>query len=222
RARRLHSGRGPRTMKGRPRTQGKRTALPSGSRPSMASEKTPPPAADYVAIALSPALIMALVGSLVFFLVEVLYVGDYPGRLLWILFFFVFAAVLIGRISIQAGSGRAALYGIALAIPTWLGLQLFVEYPDPTLAAFSWGINAALMGVTWWCAHKLTWDCTFLDENEDASGRGILQAAGLEKGARPGEEEPPEDDEEAAPAGWWERYKRYREQRKKKHTPGVW
>ena len=37
--------------------------------------------ADYVAIAVSPALIMALVGSLVFFLIEVLYVGDYHARL---------------------------------------------------------------------------------------------------------------------------------------------
>ena len=31
--------------------------------------------ADYLVIAISPALIMALVGSLVYFLIEVLYVG---------------------------------------------------------------------------------------------------------------------------------------------------
>ena len=37
--------------------------------------------ADYVAIAVSPALVMALVGSLVYFLIEVMYVGDYQARL---------------------------------------------------------------------------------------------------------------------------------------------
>ena len=42
--------------------------------------------ADYVTVALSPALIMALVGSLVFFLLEVLYVGQYSERLQWTLF----------------------------------------------------------------------------------------------------------------------------------------
>ena len=41
--------------------------------------------ADYVVIALNPALVMAMVGALVFFLVEVLYVGQYQGSLLYIL-----------------------------------------------------------------------------------------------------------------------------------------
>ena len=43
--------------------------------------------ADYVAIAISPALIMALVGSLVFFLLEVVYQGRYQGSLQHILFY---------------------------------------------------------------------------------------------------------------------------------------
>ena len=37
--------------------------------------------ADYLAIAISPVLIMTLVGSLVFFLLEVFYHGGYPGRM---------------------------------------------------------------------------------------------------------------------------------------------
>ena len=49
--------------------------------------------ADYVAIAISPALVMTLVGSLVFFLIEVLYVGDYQARLTYAFGLFVFAAV---------------------------------------------------------------------------------------------------------------------------------
>src|SRR5947208_1404776 len=79
--------------------------------------------ADYVAIAISPVLIMALVGSLVFFLLEVLYQGRYQGSLQHILFFFVFGAVLVARISMQGGiSERAGLYGLILGLVTWLAL----------------------------------------------------------------------------------------------------
>ena len=47
----------------------------------MAQDRQPPTAADYVITALSPALIMGLVGSLAFFLLEVGYQGQYTGRL---------------------------------------------------------------------------------------------------------------------------------------------
>src|SRR3954469_16809565 len=86
--------------------------------------------ADYVAIAIGPVLIMALVGSLVFFLLEVLYVGQYGGRLQWILVFFVFGAVLIARISMTSEiPGRAGLYGIVLGGLVWVALLVYVEYP---------------------------------------------------------------------------------------------
>jgi hypothetical protein len=49
------------------------------------------------------ALIMALVGSLVYFLIEVMYVGEYQARLMYVFALFVFAAVLIARISIEEG-----------------------------------------------------------------------------------------------------------------------
>src|SRR5262249_26241755 len=149
----------------------------------MAADRTPPTLADYVVTALSPALIMALVGSLVFFLLEVLYVGQYTSQLQWGLFFFVFAAVLIGRISIQGDTrSRAGLYTVALAIPVWLTLQFYVEYPeDSPLVQWKWAINLALMGLTWWAAHKLTWDCTFIDEEAEDAGEGLLDAAGLRK-----------------------------------------
>ena len=88
----------------------------------MSSTKPRQSLADYVTIALSPLLIMALVGSLVFFLLEILYVGQYSGRLQWTLFCFVFAMVLIARISIEQGYERAGLYGIALAVAVFLAL----------------------------------------------------------------------------------------------------
>jgi hypothetical protein len=176
---------------------------------------------DIMAEAVSPALIMALVGSLVFFLVEVLYVGQYPGNLLWGLFFFVFAAVLIARLSIHEPA-KAQGYALLLAVPVWLTLQFYVEYPPETpLADVKWAVNIGLMAVIWWSAHRLTWDCTFIDEDADVAGVGLLQAAGLDQ---PGgaEAEAAEEAADAPAAGWWERYRRYREHRRKKHTPGVW
>src|SRR6516225_9810678 len=95
----------------------------------MSNERSDQTLADYVVTALSPALIMALVGSLVFFLLEVLYSGKYEGRMKWILFFFVFGIVLIARLSMMPEAPRAPLYGLVLGLLTWLGLQAFVEYP---------------------------------------------------------------------------------------------
>jgi hypothetical protein len=133
--------------------------------------------ADYVAIAVSPALVMALVGSLVFFLIEVLYVGSYPARLNYVFALFVFATVLIARISIEFGSERAAMFSLPLGILVYLALMRFVEHPG----SLSWLINLILLTVVWWCAHKLTWDCTLIDDNEDASGEGLLGRVGLDE-----------------------------------------
>src|SRR5205085_2535835 len=57
-------------------------------------------------------------------------------------------------------------------------------------------------------------------DDADASGTGLLQAAGLETVP-----------EKAAPEGaageddklsWWQRYSRFRDEKKKARTPGVW
>ncbi|MCA9071566.1 MAG: hypothetical protein KDA84_21720, partial [Planctomycetaceae bacterium] len=88
----------------------------------MAKSRPQQTLADYVAIAISPALIMVLVGSLVFFLQEVGYSGEFGGRLKWILFWFVFAAVLIARMSIQEGKEHAAVYTLAF----WGAITLVV------------------------------------------------------------------------------------------------
>jgi hypothetical protein len=179
---------------------------------------------DLMAEAVSPVLIVALVGSLIFFLVEVLYVGEYPGNLLWGLFFFVFAAVLIARISI-AEPGKARTYGLILAVPVWLTLQFYVEYPpNSPLADLKAIVHVVLMAIVWWCAHRLTWDCTFIEEGAEVTGTGLLQAAGLERPLPERSEVPAEAEGtgEDANLDWWQRFRRYREQRRKKHTPGVW
>jgi hypothetical protein len=129
--------------------------------------------ADYVAIAVSPALVMALVGSLVFFLIEVFYVGQHPARLNYVFAWFVFAIVLVARIAIEMGSERAFLFALPLGVITFLAMVRFVEQPGP----FGQLVNVALLAVVWWSAHKLTWDCTLIDDDEDASGEGLMQQA---------------------------------------------
>ena len=169
--------------------------------------------ADYIGIAVSPVLIMAMVGSLVFFLLEVFYQGEYEARLQVILALFVMAIVLIGRISIEMGTEQATLYAGPLALVTALALFRLVEG--------GWIFNVALLGLVWWSAHKLTWDCTLIDETEDASGEGLLQSTGLdrlvEKGKTPptpaaegAAETPPEEPKPAKP------------DKRKPHAPGVW
>ena len=148
----------------------------------MAADRETPTLADYAVTALSPVLIMALVGSLTFFLIEVCYAGQYTGRLMWTLFFFVFATVLVSRIAIEMHKGLAAAYGLALAFATFLALVKFVDYPaDSGLAAWGPAINLGLMAVIWWSANKLTWDCTFIDEQRESSDAGLLEATGFEQ-----------------------------------------
>ncbi len=191
---------------------------------------------DYVVIAINPALIMVLIGSLVYFLLEMFYQGQYPERLHVCLGLFVFAAVLIGRLSIEEGWEKAILYSIVLGFLTFLAMCKFVVYKDPRLAAVGMAINIGLISITWWFAQKLTWDCTVIDEAEDASGEGLLQTVGMEgsdRGLVQGQVKrrrteppppvtdsilPPEPDKSDGKS-WWQRYV---ERRRRPHAPGVW
>jgi len=126
--------------------------------------------ADYVVIAISPMLIMALVGSLAFFLLEVSYKGQYEIRMKWILFCFVCASVLVARIAIEQGKEHASVFGVALGAAA--GFAAF-RLIDAVVVAW------LLLAVIWWCSWKLTWDSTLIDDSEDSSGEGLLQAAGF-------------------------------------------
>jgi Domain of unknown function (DUF4129) len=151
--------------------------------------------ADYVVIAISPVLIMTLVGSLAFFLLELTYHGQFEVRMKWILFWFVLAAVLVARIAIEQGREYAALFGLALTAAVALAV---VRLVDQILLGWT------LLGVTWWCTWKLTFDCTLIDDREDASGEGLLQAAGLDA---------PADADSSSGSGV---------ERRSVHAPGKW
>ena len=187
-----------------------------------------PTLADYVVIAISPVLIMTLVGSLVFFLLNVFYQGQFETRLNVIMALFVMAAVLIGRISIEEGREHAALFAIPLGIVTLVALCRFVQFQGG-LAPFSPLINLTLIGLIWFCADRLTWDCTVIDESKDASGEGLLQTIGMEgSGQATGDSRDVDleattshgdDSRPQQPRGLW---KRFVESRRRPHPHGAW
>lgn len=194
----------------------------------MDIKREPPTAADVIVMAISPLLIMSLVGSLVFFLVEVFYAGQYDFRLRYTLFFFVMGAVLVGRVAVTVDRSRAWLYGGILALVSFFALRVWVEYPeDSPMTPIKDLINAILIGVIWWSSNRLCWDCTFIDENRPGSGKGLLAAAGWEKrpGIRPDVVEDIQEDERRYPAGmqgWYRRFDQWQKSKSKKpHTPGL-
>jgi hypothetical protein len=145
-------------------------------------EKRQKTLADYLVIAISPTVIMLLVGSLAFFLIQVFYRGETVYGARWLMFWFVLAIVLVSRVGIEQGKGHARVYGAALAIATWFYLAYTLRTPV---------FGAILLAVIWWCAHQLTVDCTLISEDEDASGEGVLQGLwrNLEKSLVPPEPE---------------------------------
>lgn len=198
--------------------------------------------ADYIAIAISPALIMVLVGSLVYFLAAVFYQGQYPTRLNLVLGCFVFASTLIGRISIEQGRARAVPFAIALGGATAFAMWRFVEYQGAIPQGLSQIVNIGLLGVIWWAADRLVHDCTVIDEGKKSSSEGLMQTMGLDdepaRGTaakatserntaapnldgtttRPGELRS-EPAPETKPRSWWERNIL---RKGKPHTPGLW
>ena len=201
----------------------------------MARPKLDKTLADYMAIAITPALIMLLTGSLVWFLAELGYDGSRPQRIRWILFWFVIGAVLVARIAIENGRAHASIFLFGLAGAT--SLTIFKFAPDGPV------VPIICLGIVAWCADKLTWDCTLIDESEDASGEGLLQVAGVADEAElPGDSGEPEistDDDAAAddfrsatspkrpdqgkPVPFWKRlFVNESERAGRPHAPGLW
>ncbi len=184
-----------------------------------------------MAIAINPVLVMGLVGSLIYFLLEVLYQGAYPDRLQFCLTMFIFAIVLISRIAMEEGFEHAAPFGLALAVVVALALNRFVDYGQGALRHFGWLINWGLMALTWWCAHQLTWDSTIIDDSEEVESQGLLETVGIDKATgQPVPEELSAADNTADAAavsggrrgrvlaGWEQILNR----KGRPHAPGVW
>ena len=195
----------------------------------MARERPQKTLADYVAIAISPALIMLLVGSLAWFLLEVTYDARYASRIRWVLFWFVFGSVLVARIAIEQGRQYATGYWVAIGLA---GAAVVFRLLDTYQAG-----ALVLLGLIMWCSNKLTWDCTLIDDSQDASGEGLLQVSGFDETADqqaatardPGEKSARDAGETAEPVDspppvpLWKRLFLNRSERENRpHAPGLW
>ncbi len=89
-------------------------------------------------------------------------------------------------------------------------------------------VNLVIVAIIWYSADKLTRDCTVMDEQQEACGQGLLAhlnagPSAAEQEPSPGEPSPPAE-AAASPArkeerGWW---RRFIENRRKRHAPGLW
>jgi hypothetical protein len=174
---------------------------------------------DYLVAAIEPFLIMAMVGSLMFFLLDLWYHGPFLERLQWIVFWFVFGIVLITRVSMMIGTSLAMGYGVALGgAVTLVACRLTGFQP----------LLFVILGIVWWITHKLTFDCTLLDDDQD-SGVGLLQESGLDSEAT---EEPSAAPAAGDPAAmhasllprhsWWKIWRGDSRAAKRPNAPGVW
>ena len=191
----------------------------------MARKRLDKTLADYLAIAVTPVLIMLLVGSLVFFLQELFQGERYESRVRWILFWFVFGMVLISRIAIESGRAQSGMFTLGLAGVTALAIFKFVPNAP-------W-VPIGCLAIIWWCTDKLTWDCTLIDESEDASGEGLLQVAGVDDGAdltqSSDDAEAPSANADEATDGdgqrtplWKRLFLNVGEREGRPHAPGLW
>ncbi len=128
--------------------------------------------------------------------------------------------MLITRVSMQIGTSLAMGYGVALG-----GAVAVVA---SVLAGFQ-PFLLVILGVVWWATHKLTFDCTLLDEDQDA-GVGLLQETGLDprRMAEPTEpSEPPMIRRRWTPRScpsirWWKIWQSDANEARRPNAPGVW
>ena len=128
---------------------------------------------DYAVMAICPALIILLLSSLVSFLILCAYQGSYTGRVIYIWFMFILGAVYIARLSIEESRQYAFGYAAILGIATFFVLSRF-QSVSGTAANFAPFITAGLIAIVWFLADRITYDCTLIDDDEDASGQGLL------------------------------------------------
>ncbi len=85
-----------------------------------------------------------------------------------------------------------------------------------------------ILGIVWWVTHKLTFDCTLLDDDQD-SGVGLLQETGLDTEAEREPIAPAASDDPAAmhasllpQQAWWQIWQANSREARRPNAPGVW
>ncbi len=181
----------------------------------------PPPQktiVDHLVILVCPLVIMIMVGSLALFLAKIGYTGRYASRVNWALCWFVLASVLTSRIGIQYSTERSAVYGLLLGSAIAVFFWRFLGFGVPLF------ILLGILCFIWWCTSQLTWDCTLIDDDEDSSGQGLLEASGLGgEAAKEAEADAKKHQLRRKRRLWWQHLFGSQANRKgQPHAPGIW
>lgn len=172
-------------------------------------KKLKPEELDYALAALSPILIIGMIGSLTFFFISLVYQGQYTARLMYILGLYTLGSVLIARIAIEQSRTYSLGYMIALGAATLFVTPRFFSVQGP-LSAASLPILVLFLAMIAFLADRITFDCTSMNEQNASSGIGLLQSLGLFRA------------DQYASANQLQRRSPHGLQRRQKHNPGVW
>jgi len=180
---------------------------------------------DYAVVALCPSLIVLLLSSLVYFVILCVYQGGYSSRLGYIWFMFILGTVNIARLSIEQSRAYATGYAAVLGIATFFVLSRF-QTLSGNAAALAPVVNFLVLAGVWFLADRITYDCTLIDDDDDASGQGLLDGLSSRDGetadppkTQPTEAQPTDAADTAEVTGTAEGTDKPRRQ-KKKHQPG--
>lgn len=123
-------------------------------------------------------LICTLMVSLSFFILGRISLSSKWTSLHWLLFWDVFATVLVSRMflidDLKKVAGR---YSFVVGMLIWFSLSYFGAEGNP--------ISTVLMIFIGWFTYKITWDVTDLGEREEDED-GLLASVGLKKELNPG------------------------------------
>lgn len=161
------------------------------------TRRLPTTLTDYVFWLINPALIMLLLDSFTFYLLEAHYSGEHHLRLFWAFAFFNMGIVACARISLIEGASAAEF----LAIPLMGSMFFVVGVLSGSPLAF------LLIVVLTFLAFRLARNTTILDDRDEASTAGLvgrLFAGSTQRQReararrRAGEPDPREDDANSA------------------------
>ncbi|MFN7720273.1 MAG: DUF4129 domain-containing protein [Pirellulaceae bacterium] len=167
----------------------------------MEDRKPPRPTlADMAMAAIAPVLIIGMISCLVFFLVNLLYRGDFTIRLMYLLGLYTFGSVFIARIAIEQSRSVALGYTAALGLATYFVVMRFVRFSGPLQSIADFLVIGFLVLIGF-LADRITWDCTWIDERAPTSPEGLLQSLGLVRSTL---------------------NRKDRKQATRRHNPGIW
>lgn len=165
---------------------------------------------DYFLAGLSPIFVIGMIGSLVYFLVCVLYRGSFPVRLMWILGLYTVASVLIARIAIEKSRSYSLGYMAALGAAMLVATPAYLNTSDGSLVG-GMLLVAPLLVLIAVLADRITFDCTSMNEDIESNGIGLLQSLGLTQSEQYKKTQP------LARSSISDTH-----QKKRRHNPGVW